>query len=161
MGVPCVELTGSDDPLVTQAALDLLRRERPSGSSHIVEGSGDALKSEIDWDSLFGEEEPYDEIRRFMCEKSSGLSHVEDGGGDAHEQVSAIDLAEIFAVWHERLCLVLGCNRDCRMRLHVIPHPGMSDGAEGTLRGTSASLFIHSSKTCISVRKLSMNLSRL
>jgi hypothetical protein len=36
---------------------------------------------------------------------------------------------------HERFCLGQGCKRDRMVRLHASSHPGISDGAEGTLRG--------------------------
>jgi hypothetical protein len=36
-----------------------------------------------------------------------------------------------------------GCKRDCRVRLHASPHPGISDGSEGTLRGFHAQMFIY------------------
>jgi hypothetical protein len=36
-----------------------------------------------------------------------------------------------------------GCKRDCRVRLHASPHPGISHGAEGTLRGSPAQMMIY------------------
>jgi hypothetical protein len=36
-----------------------------------------------------------------------------------------------------------GWKRDCRVRLHASPHPGISDVAEGTLRGSPAYDFVY------------------
>jgi hypothetical protein len=58
-----------DDPLVTQAAREQLRRERHFGSSHIVEGGGDASS--------------WDEVIQPKCDRPLGSSHVGEGGGDA------------------------------------------------------------------------------
>jgi hypothetical protein len=56
-----------DDPLVWQAAVDQLRRERSSGPSHVEDGGGDA--SQVDIIEVAGYEKP------------TGLSHVVDGSG--------------------------------------------------------------------------------
>jgi hypothetical protein len=60
---------GSDEPLVTQAAVEQLRHERPFWPSVIIEGGGD--------ESQVGQiEEP-------ECERRIGPSNVVDRGGDA------------------------------------------------------------------------------
>jgi hypothetical protein len=66
MGLPAVVSAGSDDPPVTQAAVEHLRRERPFGLSHVFEGGGAS--------SQVGTiEEP-------KCERPTRPSHVVDGG---------------------------------------------------------------------------------
>jgi hypothetical protein len=35
------------------------------------------------------------------------------------------------------------CKRDCGVRLHAIPRPGIYDGAEGAIRGPPAYVFVY------------------
>jgi hypothetical protein len=68
-GSPVSMSPSDDDALVSQKAVDLLRRESSSRPSHVVDGGGDA--SQVYQDEMFEFERPY-----------SGPSHVVDGGGD-------------------------------------------------------------------------------
>jgi hypothetical protein len=68
-GNPVSMSPSDDDPLVSQKAVDLLRRERSLRPSHVVEGGGDA--SQVYQTCRFEFERP--------C---FGPSHVVDGGGD-------------------------------------------------------------------------------
>jgi hypothetical protein len=78
------------DPLVIPTAQEELERERRLRSSHVVEGCGDALKSEIEKALSYQEENPYAEMKKLTCKRSLGPSHVEDGGGDRHKAVSEV-----------------------------------------------------------------------
>jgi hypothetical protein len=55
--------------------------------------------------------------------------------------LSGMDSTSLQSIGHMTTISRAGCNHDCRVRLHASPHPGISDGAEGTLRGSPAQIF--------------------
>jgi hypothetical protein len=66
-----------DDPIVTQAGVGQLRREKPFEFSHIIEGGGDGSR--------------WDEVNQPKCEGPLRSSHVGEGGGDTLLETSEVN----------------------------------------------------------------------